>query len=392
VEEPINPANELLQFEAVWVLTNIACGTSHHVQQLVDAGCINPVMNAMNFDVSDYKSLSKTRQDLLEQAVWMLANVTGDCPAMRNTMLGMGMLDDHLLRLVNVDCSLSLATILAFALSNVVRFKANCSQETRIKCMRGAETLLTKFPNNMSPDLTLDAVWTIDYACSNSDEGVMDAMVNSQIVNWLGSWLSQPSLMACAVRIVGSFTSSHDVHTEMMLTRGYAQQAFYQLSQTQANVQKEILWLLSNVTAGSQSQIDQVMALPNFVPQILSFVCDPSIKQTGFNKVAHEACWVIANLFEGGSDAHAAVLQQHNYLDVLANCLRLHSTDDKTNNIVTACFIGAMRHFPRDDIMNFIMSDSKLTAYYNSDVQQGEYYVQFQNMFDDYQEALGQGN
>ena len=80
VEFLTNEKNPKLQYEAAWVLTNIASGEALHTQVVVQHGAIPHLIKLM---------LSNNR-DVAEQAVWALGNIVVDSTHYRDIILSQG--------------------------------------------------------------------------------------------------------------------------------------------------------------------------------------------------------------------------------------------------------------------------------------------------------------
>ena len=78
-----------LQTNATWAITNIASGTSEHVQYIIELGCV-PLLVQL---------LSSEDDELKDQAVWAIGNIGGESVVLRDYVLELGAMK-HLVELM----------------------------------------------------------------------------------------------------------------------------------------------------------------------------------------------------------------------------------------------------------------------------------------------------
>uniref|UniRef100_A0AC34G805 Importin alpha subunit n=1 Tax=Panagrolaimus sp. ES5 TaxID=591445 RepID=A0AC34G805_9BILA len=123
-------------------------------------------------------------------------------------------------------------------------------------------------------------------------------------------------MLAPAVRVLGNFTSGNDAHTEAVISLGILNREIPVIFQSGSHkVIKEVLWLLSNVLAGTPQQIQAVIDA-RLVPHILQYL------RRGDFRTQTEAAWGISNLCHSGTREQVyflATLQPFQYLVPLLN-------------------------------------------------------------------------
>ncbi|KAI4293013.1 importin subunit alpha-6/7 [Pancytospora philotis] len=268
------------KIEAAWVVTNIASGTTEQTNYLADQQAI-PSLIAM---------LNDEDHGIVDQSVWALGNLAGDCEKIRDKIIDGG----ALFRIVPLIERYTIMKDQIRVLRNLTWLMANLcrgrSPAPSAQVLEIVENVVEKLIMLDDSDVVSDCFWSISYIVDMSPE-LTETVLASPIMRRCHDLLSafaarlstkrieadgvaappfDASLAKIAafavcpiIRTLGNIVTGSDAATGVIVSGGFLSflpTVFYNYETKKLpRLRKDICWLLSNVTAGTPEQVAYVI-------------------------------------------------------------------------------------------------------------------------------------
>ena len=307
-----------LQYQTSWFLSNIASGNHSQTQEIINGGAVEAFLQLLH--------KPETPLNVAGQIIWAFGNIAGDSVADRDILLKQGA----------VAAIVQASTIEGFYSSDRDQLR-NCAWACANLC-RGKPAPKINLVCDIVPVLksmlavnddetVADAAYGLSYLCTGADSSIsrvlsynvvprlaelfrwcveQEAGTSNELVTKLGAKMKtergMDHVLVPVLRTIGNIVSAEDADlVDKVLEHGVIKSLMtlgFTLNDKKTSIRKEACWTLSNITAGSRSQIDLAIKTGVFGAEMKSLLETTEGKAFVLQK---ETCYIVENLTTAGS-------------------------------------------------------------------------------------------
>jgi len=232
-----------LVFHSCWCLTNISCGTPQMTALVAKCGFLEYALRLLRHE----------RAEIVDQTIWTISNIIGEEREFRDDAIQRG--------IPEAVFSLLQTAICPKIISNAIWLFSNFCQGLPYPALSTLHLALSSVPIALSYShslsFILDSCSVLDKATASGDFALIQAVLDLGVVPSVKGFLRHDSskVALAAVKVVGNLFVGTDQQVDKVLDKDLLDAFEPLLAGKKRYIRKEILWSLSNLTAGSPSQM-----------------------------------------------------------------------------------------------------------------------------------------
>ena len=265
------------QFEALWILTNVASGHEDYCQALLNKGAI-PLFIQLCMD-------PENTIEVKNQAIWALGNIGGD-EAFRNTLIAADTVKVICSLMLQADPDSQFLRNCIWTVANLARGHPPLSLDEIQQVLPIANQILNTC--QMTEVLT-DTLWAISYI-TDIGKDIIPFVIETGVTERVVSLMQHDSVGTAipALRTIGNFVTGTDEETDFVVKQGALEKLAILMNHQDQLVRKETCWTISNLCASSFQHIKQIIEL-GIIDKLIE------LSQTDSIDVQRECIWSLSN-------------------------------------------------------------------------------------------------
>ena len=299
-----NSPNEF-KYEAIWSLTNLATGNPDQANTILIYGGIPKILNLLDSNIEEIKS----------QTIWLVANLIGDSPKIRDMLIEQKIFDKILTILASTNDENYINTC-TWAISNFFRVKPIPNYETVYKCFKIIARVVMIYETT-NTEFIIDATFIFSIITKYYPQfikEIIDIDLLPYIIKYLD--IDNKSVIMTCLRIVGNIASEDNANiTQKLFDLNILDKLKYTLINESPSIRKESAFIISNLAAGTQRQIEIIIE-QNFV-QILY-----KIFKVDSPKIKKEIVYAVGNLSSVENEKYMKKLVDDGILIFVNECIQ----------------------------------------------------------------------
>lgn len=217
----------------------------------------------MNLLRSQYTEIS-------EQAIWAIGNIAGDCSLYRDMILKYNGLS-YLIDIVDKSDNKNTIKHGTWAISNLCRGRPL----PKFESVKIAIPILAKMMTvSTESEVLTDAAWALSYL-SDGEEQRIQLVIDTGVLPHLLKHVTHPflSIVIPCLRTLGNIVTGSDVQTDTVLSMPNCLQTIFSLlNHEKRSVRREACWTLSNIAAGNEDQIRQLISNKGLIEKLMQLM------------------------------------------------------------------------------------------------------------------------
>jgi hypothetical protein len=221
---------------------------------------------------------------LLEHSVWLLGNIVAESQINREYVIKQEIVDKLAFYLEEFGTSDFLKEKIIWLVCNLTRGKLY----NHVNYFENIVPSLCKYLNTANDDKEIASCLYTVFKLSSTNSRILEKFISSNIYHIISQYIYETQNLAnktFCVKIISNLTGGNDVQTQRLIEEGIIYLFKQLLEEDEVKILKEALWGLSNICAGTVSQIQKVYdeglitKVFELIDRLMSFIDEDKVYQ-----------------------------------------------------------------------------------------------------------------